>query len=518
MSDARPAKGRVILVGAGPGDPDLITVRGQKVLQAADVVVYDALASSALLEQLPASTTLCNVGKRGHDPPTLPQAEITELLLKLAREGKTVVRLKGGDPYIFGRGGEEAFACAEAGIDFEMIPGISSFASAPAYAGIPLTDRRYAASFAVVTGHKDPSKVAEETRWEALATAVDTLVILMGMGKLSEIVDRLLAGGRDPKTPTAVIMNGTMPSQRVVVAPLCEIANRSREDELGAPAAVVIGDVVRLREKLAWFEALPLFGKRVLVTRDESLFGRLASSLREAGAEPVIAPMIRLAPPAEWSAVDRALDSLAEYDALLVTSANAVRFLVTRAEERGVSLGGMAWQVFGVGPETAKAARAAGLQVHAIPEERFDAEGLLEVVAERLPPQGRRFLFPCAEAARDVLPRGLIAAGGVVDRVVTYRTLPPEIGREELRGLLLGSGIDALTFTSPSGVENFAALLDDETRSLARNCIVAAIGSVTAEALRREGMAPEVVADRASMPSLVSALAEKMSGGAGGTS
>jgi uroporphyrinogen III methyltransferase/synthase len=516
MSAPRTARGRVILVGAGPGDPDLITVRGLKALQAADVVVYDALASGALLDQVPAGIARINVGKRGHDLPTRPQAETTELLLTLAREGKTVVRLKGGDPYIFGRGGEEASACADAGIDFEVIPGISSSSSAPAYAGIPLTDRRHAASFAVVTGHKDPSKVAEETRWEALATAVDTLVILMGMRKLSEIVERLLAGGRDPKTPAAVIMNGTLPTQRVVVAPLCEIAHRSREAGLGAPAAVVIGDVVRLREKLAWFEALPLFGKRVLVTRDEGPGGRLASALRAAGAEPIVAPMIRLAPPAEWAAVDAALDVVAEYAALLVTSANAVRYLVGRAEERGLSLAGADWQVFAVGPQTAKAAREAGLPVHAIPAERFDAEGLLAVVAERLPPRGRRFLFPCAEGARDALPEGLVAAGGVVDRVTTYRTLPAEIGRAALRELLLGPGLDALTFTSPSGVENFAALLDDESRSAAGRCIVAAIGPVTAEALQREGMAPSVVAERAGMSDLVAALAKVMSGGVGG--
>jgi uroporphyrinogen III methyltransferase/synthase len=309
----------VVLLGAGPGDPDLVTVRGVNALRSADAVVYDALASPALLDWIPPHAERHNVGKRGHDAPTLPQDEINALLLKLAREGKTVVRLKGGDPFVFGRGGEEATACVEAGVDFEVIPGISAAVGALAYAGIPLTDRRHAASFAVVTGHKDPTKVAEATRWEALSGAVDTLVVVMGMRNLADIVARLLAGGRDPKTPAAVIMNGTTPNQRVLVAALDELPGRVVEGGFGAPAVVVVGDVVRLHESLAWFERLPLFGKRVLVTRDEGPEGRLTQALRAAGAEPVAAPMIRLAAPLDWRAIDAALDAVDSYDALLVT-------------------------------------------------------------------------------------------------------------------------------------------------------------------------------------------------------
>jgi uroporphyrinogen III methyltransferase/synthase len=255
----------------------------------------------------------------------------------------------------------------------------------------------------------------------------------------------------------------------------------------------------------------------VLVTRDEGPDGRLAAALRDAGAEAVIAPMIRLAPPADWAAVDAALEAVADYDALLVTSANAVRFLVRRAAERGLSLAGADWQVFCVGPQTARATREAGLPVHAVPAERFDADGLLALVSERLAPRGRRFLFPCAEAARDVLPEGLAAAGGEVDSVTTYRTLGSELGGAELRALFEGAGLDALTFTSPSGVESFAARLDDRTRAAAGRCIIAAIGPVTAEALRSAGLAPDVVAERASMPDLVAALAARMAGAEGGT-
>jgi len=511
MSPGPPRRGSVVFVGAGRGDPDLVRVRGVAALRAADAVVYDALAPPELLELVRPDAELFNVGKRGHDAPTVPQPEINALLLELASAGKRVVRLKGGDPFVFGRGGEEAAACAEAGIDFEIVPGVSSAIGALAYAGIPVTDRRHAASFAVVTGHKDPSRAAEETRWSSLATAVDTLVILMGMRKLEDLVDRVIAGGRDPKTPAAVIMNGTTPAQRVVEAPLEEVAKRAREAGLAAPAAIVIGDVVRLRETLNWFERRPLFGRRVLVTRDASQSGPMVSALRDAGAQAVVAPMIRLAPPADWVDVDAALDAVADYDAMLVTSANAVRFLAARAAERGVSLTPPGLQVLCVGPQTAAATRKAGLPVHRVPDGRYDAEGLLATIERHLPPRGRRFLFPCAEAARDVLPEGLAAAGARVDSVVVYRTLPPEIDAAALRRLLVDEGLDALTFTSPSTATNFAALLDDASRAAAERCIVAAIGPVTADALRDAGLPPHVVAERAGVPELVAGLAARIS-------
>jgi uroporphyrinogen III methyltransferase/synthase len=260
-------RGRVILVGAGPGAPDLITLRGAAALREADAVVHDALASRELLALAPPEAERFNVGKRGHEAPTVPQPETTALLLRLASEGKTVVRLKGGDPYVFGRGGEEATACVEAGVPFEVVPGVSSIFGALAYAGIPITDRRYGASFAVVTGHKDPTKVAEETRWDRLALAADTLLVLMGMRNLEEIVGKLLDAGRAASTPAAAVMNATLPSQRVVEAPLGEFVARVRAAGLGAPAVIAIGDVVQLRKTLAWYEQKPLFGRRVLVTR-----------------------------------------------------------------------------------------------------------------------------------------------------------------------------------------------------------------------------------------------------------
>ncbi len=503
------ARGRVLLVGAGPGDPDLITVRGAAALREADVVVYDALASHDLLQLAPPDAERVNVGKRGHEEIARSQSDINALLIRLAREGKRVVRLKGGDPFVFGRGGEEASACAEAGVEFEVVPGISSAVAALAYAGIPITDRRYSASFAVVTGHKDPTQVSAETRWGELATATDTLVILMGMRNLESIVERLLDGGCDPAKPAAAIMNGTLPSQRVVVASLVEIVGKVREAKLGAPSALVIGEVVRLRASLAWFEKRPLFGLRALVTRALDQAQELAGALRDAGAEAVLVPMIRLAPPADLSAVDRALAQLDTYDAVLFTSANAVRFLAARARARGSAASAGAPPAACVGPITAEAARAAGFSVELIPEGRRDAHGLLEAVSKHWPPRGRRFLLPQADQARPGLAQGLREAGAWVDEVIAYRTLAAEVDAGALREQLLAREFDVLTFTSPSTVGYFAALLDAEGLRAAADCTIAAIGPVTADALRRLGLEPDWVPEEPTARALVAGLATR---------
>jgi len=516
MSADRRPPGRVWLVGAGPGDPDLITVRGAALLREADAVVHDALASTELLQLAPPEAERFNVGKRGHEETPCSQDDINALLVRLAREGKRVVRLKGGDPFVFGRGGEEATACAQAGIAFEVVPGVSSALAALAYAGIPVTDRRHAASFAVVTGHKDPTRVTEQTRWRELATASDTLVILMGMRNLESIVAKLLDGGCSPSKPAAVVMNGTLPSQRVVVAPLSELVAEVRNAKLGAPSAVVVGDVVRLRDSLAWFEKRPLFGSRVLVTRAADQCAEIVDALREFGAEAVLMPMIRLAPPADLSKIDAALGQLASYDALLFTSANAVRFLVARAKEIGRAAFDSAPPTACVGPITADAAREAGFAVELIPSERRDAAGLLEQVSKHWPPRGRRFLLPQAEAARPVLAEGLRAAGGTVDAVTVYRTLAAEVDAEALREQLRGRRIDALTFTSPSTAEHFAALLDEESRKAAAECTIAAIGPVTADALRRLGLAADWVSDAPTMRALVEGLAARRRRGSEG--
>lgn len=497
--------GRVYLVGAGPGDPGLLTLRGAELLRRADAVVYDALAAVELLDLAPAAALRIDVGKRGHDAPTRPQEEITKLLVRLAREGHTVVRLKGGDPFVFGRGGEECSALAAANVAFEVVPGVSSIVGGLAYAGIPLTDRRHSASFAVVTGHKDPSKAAEETRWSELATAADTLVVLMGMRNLPELIERVLAGGRPRDTPAAAVMDATLPSQRVVRAPLVALAERVREAGLGAPALIVIGDVVELRDTLAWVERRPLFGKRVLVTRPREQAAELASALAEHGAESCVVPLLELAAPDAWAPVDAALDARDEYAGLVLASGNAVRAFAARARERGVSLAAARWRVCCVGPRTAEAAREAGLPVHLVPD-RHAGVNLAAAIAQRPELAQGRLLLPRAKDGRDELPDALRAAGAVLDVVSVYRTVPAAIDAAELRRQLSAGELHGLTFASPSAVRVFVEHLDADARSAADACKVAAIGRTTAEALRVAGLRVDAVAEAAGVAPLVEAL------------
>lgn len=503
--------GRVILVGAGPGDPDLITVRGVAALRLADVVLYDSLSTRELLDLAPAHAERIDVGKRGHDAPARPQDEINALIVERARAGAKVVRLKGGDPFVFGRGGEEASACAAAGIPFEVVPGVSSAVAAPAYAGIPLTDRRHSASFAVVTGHKDPGKPREETRWGELGRAVDTLVILMGMRNLPELVAELVAGGKHPSTPSAAVMHGTLGTQRVVVAPLAELAARAEAAGLGAPSTVVVGEVVGLREKLAWWENEPLFGMRVLVTRAVDQAAELSSALRSAGAEPVLVPLIALVPPEDpraLTALDAALDALAEYDGIVFASSNGVRFLSRRARARGRdALCAFHGQVFCVGQKTAEAALEAGLPVHVVATGRSDAEGLLAQILQAAPAAGRRFLIPRSDIGRTLIADGLRSAGGLVDSVEAYRNVRPAVDVAALRQDLEAGTLAALTFTSPSTVDHFVELLDGGSRRAVEDCIVAAVGTTTAAALRRHGIEPDVIPKRPDPRQLVEALA-----------
>lgn len=504
--------GKVVLVGAGPGDPDLITLRGVAALEQADVVLYDELASDELMVHAPERAERINVGKRGHDAPTQSQEDINALIVDRALRGQRVVRLKGGDPFVFGRGGEEASVCADHGIPFEVIPGVSSTVGALAYAGIPVTDRRHAASFAVVTGHKDPTRASEATRWKELGTAVDTLVILMGMRQLPNLIARILEGGRAPETPSAAIMNGTLATQQVVEAPLCELAARVVEAKLGTPAVVVIGDVVNLRQQLAWWEQTPLFGKRVLVTRTLEQAGEMARALRTSGAEPVLMPMIELVPASELDDLDRALSQLDAYDGLLFTSANAVRFFASRARELGLagSFATLRPRILCVGPQSARTALEAGLPVHLTGSGRGDSESFLRELVEILPPAGCRFLLPRSDIGRDVVPDGLRAAGADVDVVEAYRNLPARVDRDHLRSMIRLGELDMLTFASPSAVHNFYALLDDETRALAATLVIGAVGRTTSRAIEREGATVDVVPERPGGSELVAALADHM--------
>jgi uroporphyrinogen III methyltransferase/synthase len=508
------SRGGVILVGAGPGAPDLITLRGARSLGEADVVVYDALAPQALLALAPAAAERIDVGRRGHEEPPRTQEEINALLVRLARAGKRVVRLKGGDPYVFGRGGEEASACRAAGVPFEVIPGVSSAIGALAYAGIPVTDRRHAASFAVVTGHKDPTQVREGIRWAALATAVDTLVILMGMKNLPELIAQLLAGGRSPDTPAAAVMNGTRPGQRVVEATLAELPKRVAEAGLGAPAAVVVGEVVRLRDELAWFEALPLFGRRVLVTRAPEPAAALCRALEEAGAEPVLVPMIRSDTEPVTPALAAALTGAARYELLVFTSANGVRALASLLRGAGIEPGALAARAACVGAASAAAAREAGFAVLPLASAAGDASApagdaaaLLAALRAAVPLAGRRVLWPRAAGAGGELAEGLRAAGAQLDDPIAYRTEPVPFDGAALTADLARGALDALTFASPSAVRSFASGVGPEGVAAARSTVVAAIGRVTAEALASIGLPAGAVATAPEPEALVEALA-----------
>ncbi len=493
--------GRVILVGAGPGAPDLITLRGERALRSAEAVVYDALVPEALVALAPPEALRFDIGARGHSEPPRSQEDVNALLVRLAREGKRVVRLKGGDPYVFGRGGEEASACREAGVEIEVIPGVSSAVGALAYAGIPVTDRRYAASFAVVTGHADPSRVREEIRWAELARGADTLVILMGMRNLAELVKKLVEGGRAGTTPAAAVMNATLPTQRVVVSTLAELPSQVAAAKLGAPAAVVVGDVVQLRPALAWFEAQPLFGRRVLVTRQRAQAAPWCRALLSAGAEPVVLPLIRTSVLREPKLAE-VLAKLARYDLVVLTSANAARAF---AELAGEVLRTAAARVACVGAATAEAAAESGFPRAQIFQAGGDASGLVEALLAGAPLAGASILVPRAERVAHETGRALADAGAWVDELAVYRTESADVDVALLRDEL--ARCDAVAFASPSAVREFAASLAGDAPRLAQHAVKLAIGPATAAALAEAGLAADIVAERPDADALVAALA-----------
>jgi len=492
--------GIVYLVGAGPGDPGLITVKGLNCLQKAEVVVCDRLVDQRLLEHAPPDCEIIDVGKTPQHH-SVPQDQINAVLVDRARAGKVVVRLKGGDPFLFGRGGEEAEALAEAGIPFEVVPGVTSAIAVPAYAGIPVTHRDFTSTFAVVTGHEDPTKDGSDIDWSKLATGVGTLVFLMGIGNLPAIVERLVEHGRDPQTPVAVIRWGTEPRQETVTGTLADIVRRVREVGLQPPAVTVVGDVVRLREKLRWFDIRPLFGKRVLVTRARPQASALSQLLRDLGAEPVEFPTIAIAPPSDWSGLDQAIDQLATYNWVIFTSANGVQAMVERLRALGSDLrllGGA--RVAAIGPATADALRAYGVRVDFVPAV-YVAE---EIAAGIGDVRGERILLPRADRARPALAENLREKGALVDEVVAYHTTAAPSG--DLRAILADGKIDIVTFTSSSTVNNLADALGQLPGEALSGMLVACIGPVTARTAQELGLGVDVVAREHTVQGLVDAI------------
>jgi uroporphyrinogen III methyltransferase / synthase len=494
-----PAAGVVYLVGAGPGDPGLVTVRARELVGQAEVLVYDRLIPPGLVGEAPAGCELTYVGKLP-DRHVLPQPEINALVVARAKAGRRVVRLKGGDPFVFGRGGDEAVACAEAGVPFEVVPGVTSAVAVPAYAGIPLTQRHLSSAFAVVTGHEDPAKGAATARWAALAE-VGTVCVLMGVERLDAIAARLIEAGRDPATPAAVIEQGTTPAQRVVTAPLAGIAAAAAGAEVRSPAVVVIGAVAGLRQRLAWYENRSLFGRTVLVPRTRQQAGQLSALLRERGAEPLEVPTIEVRPPDGYAELDRAVAALAEgaYDWIALTSANGVASLRARAEAAGRDarvLGRV--RVAAVGPGTEAALRAWGIAADLVP-----ATATTAALGQAFPSDPGRVLLARADLANPELAAAIAAKGGWPDEVTAYRTVPLDDLDPAARKRLDGGEVDWVAFTAASTVTGFVRAYRAPPPAGVR---VAAIGPVTAAAAVAAGMRVDAAATEHTIPGLVAAI------------
>jgi len=479
---------KVYLVGAGPGDPGLMTRRSLELLAAADVVLYDRLIPSGALEAVRPDSELRYVGKEP-GATAMGQDEINALLVELGRAGRLTVRLKGGDPFVFGRGGEEAEALAAAGVAFEVVPGVTAGVAAPAYAGIPVTHRDAASAVAFVTGHEDPAREESTLDWEALARFPGTLVLYMGVGNLPLIAERLTGAGRDPGQPAAVVARGTLPDQGTVTGTLADIAGRVAEAGLRPPAITLIGPVARLRDTLAWFERRPLHGEVVAVTRARAQASGLAARLRELGAEVLETPAIRIEPrPVE-------LPDLAAYSVVCFTSPNGVRLFFAALDGDARALAGAA--VAAIGPGTAAELRRHGVRADVVPE-RFVAEGLLQALPDV---RGRRVLVARAADARDALPDGLRERGAAVDVLALYDTVAEPLSDRQRRALEEATYV---TFTSSSTVRFFlegGGAVSDGAR-------VVSIGPITSATLRAHGIEPHVEADRHDVDGLVAAIVE----------
>jgi uroporphyrinogen III methyltransferase/synthase len=494
-------KGIVYLVGAGPGDPGLITLRGLERLQAADVVVYDRLVAPQLLAQASRGATLVDVGKSSQGN-SASQDEINRLLYEHASAGKAVCRLKGGDPFLLGRGGEEASYLAERGIAFEVVPGVTSAIAVPAYAGIPVTDRRFASVVAIATGHEDPERESRRVDWARLGQSSDTIVVLMGAANIEVITKAMIAGGRDRGTPAAVIERGTTSSQRTVAGALADIARRAKEEGIAAPAVLVVGDVVRLSESLAWFERKALFGLRVLVTRPVGQEEELGRLLREQGAEPVYAPSIEIRGIEASAELVREL-AAKEWDWIIFTSSNGVRHSLRQLQAAGLDVRAMGKaRLAAIGSGTARALAALGLSVAFVPA-RYTSAALGVSLPE--PVRGARILIPrAAQAPRD-LPDALAERGAQVTEWPVYETIPAAMDKEALAKEFAEGRIDAVALTSSSTARSLAAAAGAE--ALAKVDLVC-IGPVTAQAVRALGLEPAVVAEEHTTAGLVRAMVE----------
>ena len=497
--------GKVYLVGAGPGDPGLISRKGIECLAQADVVIYDHLLDERLLDLASPEAERIYVGKAAGQH-TKEQSEINRLLVERAKEGKVLVRLKGGDPFVLGRGGEEAETLANNRILFEVVPGVSSAVAVPAYAGIPVTHRGVSSSFAVITGHEAYGKDSSNVAWEKLATGVDTLVFLMGMRNLPKITEQLLTHGRHPNTPVAVIKDGATPNQKTIVGNLTDIVARVKKHRLSPPAVIVVGEVVRLREKLRWFDNRPLFGKRILVTRARHQASALSQLLSERGAQPVELPAIDIKSTASTRELEQAISNLERYHWIVFTSVNGVEAFFNRLNNLNLDARALKNVKIGaIGPATARALEKKGIIPDYTPDV-YSSHGFIDGLGS-WDIAGQRFLLPRADIADRELVEGITRLGAEVHEVVTYRTVPVTEAISPAKQMLLSDKIDVVTFTSPSTVSNLLAVLKDK-RGAISSARIACIGTTTADRAAGAGLKVDIVAGEHTIPGLVAAIEE----------
>jgi len=502
-------KGKVYLVGAGPGDPGLITVRGKYLLERAEVVVYDYLASRKLLKHVPKDAVFIYAGKKGGAKHMHTQEEINQMLVDHALAGKTVVRLKGGDPFIFGRGGEELEKLYEAGVPFEVVPGVTSATAAATYAGIPITHRDYTASVAFITGHEDPTKENSNIDWSKLATGAGTIVIYMGIKNLPIIVQNLLKYGRDPKTPVAVVRWASTPEQRTVVGTLDTIKDIVADAGIKPPSLIIVGEVVTLRKTIDWYEKRPLFGKKIVVTRTREQASTLMVGLEENGANCMECSTIDIQPVDSYKVLDGELERLKEYHWILFSSLNGVTYFFERLFSKGMDardLNGP--DIAAVGKSTADLLHQYGINADLIPSE-FTSEGLAESLLD-LGVEGRNILIPRAEKGREILPETLRGAGAQVTIAPVYKNLAPVGRKEELRQELEAGLIEMVTFTSSSTVRNFLTMVDAESEEKLKQLLsgvkIAAIGPITAKTVTDNGLEVHVQPEEHTIPEMIEAI------------
>lgn len=502
-SSAPSRSGICYLAGAGPGDLGLVTLRVRELLEQADVIVFDYLCNAEMLKWARRDAEIIYAGKKAGQH-TLKQEEINALIVEKTRAGKKVLRLKGGDPFLFGRGGEEAEALADAGLAFEIVPGVTSAIAAPAYAGIPVTHREHAAQLTIFTGHEDPTKPESTLDYRALATAPGTKVMLMGVERIEAITEKLVANGLMPETPVALVRWGTTGRQQTLSGTLGDIAEKVVRTGFRAPAVAVIGGVAALREKLAWFDNRPLSGQRIVVTRTRHQAGALSSQLRALGADVYELPTIRIEPPTDEREFTTAVVHAHQYDWLVFTSPNGVtaffeKFFSIREDAR--ELGGV--RIAAIGPATAAKVREYRFAVDLQPKE-FVAEAIVAAFQEQGSIENQTILLARAEKARDVLPQELTQLGAIVDIAPVYRTEPET---EDVSGGIArfkAEGADLITFTSSSTAENFVAL----KLPMPEGIKTASIGPITSKTMRELGLAVDVEAKQYDIPGLVAVIAE----------